>query len=83
MIDPILDKAVVRKAGQNFIIFNDQELEFDDKKFKLFLTTKYANPEYTPEIMSRTMVINYTVTKEGLRDQLLNVVVNHEKEEIE
>jgi dynein heavy chain len=33
--------------------------------------------------MSRTMVINYTVTKEGLRDQLLNVVVNHEKEEIE
>jgi dynein heavy chain len=33
--------------------------------------------------MSRTMVINYTVTKEGLRDQLLNVVVNNEKEEIE
>ena len=33
--------------------------------------------------MSRTMVINYTVTKEGLRDQLLNVVVNHEREEIE
>lgn len=65
-----------------FVQFNDQELEYD-KDFKLFFVTKYANPLYTPEIMSRTMVINYTVTKNGLRDQLLNVVVNHEREEIE
>jgi len=43
LIDPILDKNIVKKAGQKFINFNDQELEYH-KNFKLFLTTKYANP---------------------------------------
>lgn len=47
--------------------------------FKLYLTTKLANPKYTPEIMGKTMVINYTVTLTGLRDQLLNVVVGYER----
>jgi dynein heavy chain len=29
--------------------------------------------------MGKTMVINYTVTLMGLRDQLLNVVVSYER----
>jgi hypothetical protein len=29
--------------------------------------------------MGKTMVINFTVTLMGLRDQLLNVVVSYEK----
>ena len=48
-----------------------------------FFTTKLSNPKYTPEIMGKTMVINFTVTLMGLRDQLLNVVVSFEKPEKE
>lgn len=33
--------------------------------------------------MGKTMVINFTVTMMGLRDQLLNVVVSYEKPEKE
>ena len=39
----------------------DNEFDYNDD-FKLYFTTKLANPKYTPEIMSKTMVINYTVT---------------------
>jgi len=43
------------------IKLGDNEVEFS-KDFRLFFTTKLANPRYTPEIMGKTMVINYTVT---------------------
>ena len=48
------------KLSEGFIDYNED--------FRLYFTTKLANPKYTPEIMSKTMVINYTVTLNGLRD---------------
>jgi dynein heavy chain len=45
----------------------DNEIEYNPD-FKLFFTTKLANPKYTPEIMGKSMVINYTVTLQGLWD---------------
>lgn len=83
IIDPVLEKNIITKAGQKLIKIGDNEIEYNEKGFRLFLTSKLANPNYTPEIMSKTMVINYTVTMTGLRDQLLNVVVEFEKPEKE
>ena len=67
MIDPILEKNIENKAGTNMIKFGDGEIEFNDD-FKLFLTTKINNPNYTPEIFGKTMIINFNVTLQGLRD---------------
>lgn len=39
----------------------DSEIEYNNL-FQLYFTTKLANPKYTPEIMGKTMVINYMVT---------------------
>lgn len=77
-IDPILERNFTIKAGMKLIKLGESEFEFDDN-FRLYFTSKLANPRYTPEIMSKTMVINYTVTLMGLRDQLLNVVVAFER----
>lgn len=74
IIDPILEKNFVIKAGQKVITVEGDEMDWDDN-FKLFLTTKLGNPKYSPEIMGKTMIINYSVTLQGLRDQLLNIVV--------
>ena len=57
-------------------------IEWDDN-FRLFFTTKLANPHYSPEIMGKTMIINYGVTMDGLANQLLNVVVGHERPDLE
>lgn len=53
------------------------------KNFKLFLTTKIANPNYLPEIFIKVTVINFSITFEGLKDQLLGDVVKYEMPEIE
>merc|ERR1712048_19619 len=52
-------------------------------KFKLFLQTKLANPHYKPEIFAQCSLINFIVTESGLEEQLLALVVNKEKPQLE
>jgi dynein heavy chain len=82
MIDPVLEKNIVKEAGVNMITLGDQKMEYHDD-FKMFLTTKISNPNYTPEVFGKTMIINFSVTLEGLRDQLLNEIVQFERPELE
>ena len=51
--------------------------------FRLYLITKLANPKYSPEMAGKTMIINYSVTRVGLEDQLLNVVIGLEREDLQ
>lgn len=66
-IDPILEKNFSTRAGLKTIKLGENIIDYNED-FRLYFTTKLANPKYTPEIMSKTMVINYTVTLNGLRD---------------
>lgn len=51
--------------------------------FRLILHTKLASPHYKPEIQAQTTLINFTVTRDGLEDQLLAQVVNQERPDLE
>ena len=42
---------------------------------RFYMTTKMANPHYLPEICIKVTIINFTVTKSGLEDQLLRYAV--------
>ena len=54
-----------------------------DEQFRFFMTTKMPNPHYIPEICIKVTLINFTVTFDGLQQQLLGDVVIAEKPEIE
>ena len=47
------------------------------------MTTKRPNPHYLPEVCIKVTIINFTVTMEGLEQQLLGLVVKAERPDIE
>ena len=67
-IDPVIDDVLgknLKGTGQQLTVrLGDKDVDYDPN-FRLYLTSKLANPKYSPAIFSRAMVINYTVTLKG------------------
>ncbi|TRY96398.1 hypothetical protein DNTS_010073 [Danionella cerebrum] len=80
VIDPLLGRQTIKKG--RCIKVGDKECYFHPD-FRLILHTKLANPHYKPEIQAQTTLINFTVTRDGLEDQLLAEVVNLERPDLE
>lgn len=47
------------------------------------MQTKLSNPHYKPEIAAQTTLVNFCVTEKGLEDQLLALVVDHERPDLQ
>jgi dynein heavy chain len=73
MLDPVLEKQIVRKGKTLFINVSDQYLEYNPK-FSLFFISRLPNPHFSPELQAKTTVIDFTVTMKGLEEQLLGRV---------
>lgn len=81
-LDAVLTKAVYKDEGIEKINFGERPIMYD-RKFKLFITTKLPNPHFLPEICIKLTVVNFTVTFDGLEEQLLVDVVINECPEVE
>lgn len=86
-VDPGLDPILMHSefmgdGGIKQIKLGESTQDYDDG-FKLYMTTKMPNPHYPPEICIKVTLINFTVTFEGLQEQLLGDVVVKERPEVE
>ena len=84
-IDPVLDPVLLKQIikGRTWkITLSDKECDYSEA-FTLAMTTKLPNPHFTPELSAKVTVIDFTVTMGGLEDQLLGVVIQKEKPELE
>ena len=82
VLEPVLMRAVTKRGRSMVMKLGDKEVEFDPK-FKLYLQTKLSNPHYKPEIAAQTTLINFMITVDGLQEQLLALVVNKERPDLE
>jgi len=83
ILEPVLSRAVIKRGRTAMIIkIAGEEIDYDNK-FQLYLQSKLPNPHYRPEIAAQCTIINFIVTPEGLEDQILAMVVNVEKPQLE
>lgn len=81
-LNPILLKQTYQKGTTVYMKLGDQIIEYSSK-FIFYITTKYRNPHYLPEISTKVTLINFMITYEGLNDQLLGIIVKKERPDLE
>jgi dynein heavy chain len=81
-LEPVLARATYKQGGRILIHLGDSDIDYDEN-FRFYMTTRMSNPHYLPEICIKVTVINFTVTLDGLQDQLLADVVNIERPDVE
>jgi len=80
-LEPILLQQKFKQGGQDMIKLGDNTIPYNDS-FRFFLTTKLANPHYASEVQVKISLLLFTITVEGLEEQLLNVAVAEEMPEL-
>merc|ERR1719181_1037316 len=78
---PVVQRALIKRGSRFYVKLGEDEVEFNSQ-FKMYLHTKLSNPHYAPEIQAETTLVNFTVTPQGLEDQLLALVVQKEREDL-
>lgn len=81
VIMPVVARNVFKRLGKKYIRFSGKDLLLNPN-FVIYMQTKLSNPHYPPEIQAEAALINFTVTEEGLGDQLLSLVVQKERPEL-
>ena len=81
-LEPILLKNVYTKANVMYLKMGEKAIEYHPD-FTFYMTTKPRNPHYLPEISTKVTLINFMITQEALNDQLLGILVQKERPELE
>merc|ERR1719201_786212 len=78
---PLIRRATKKHQDELFIQLGDAEVKYHPD-FQLYLHTKLSNPHYPPEVHAECTMVNFTVTPDGLEDQLLALVVRKERPDL-
>lgn len=81
MLQPVLSRSVIRRGAARLIRVGTRDVEFH-RHFRLLLHTKLSNPHYPPEVSAQTTIVNFVITREGLTEQLLGLVVAAERPDL-
>ena len=81
-LEPLLLKSTFKQGGQMVIRLGDSTIEYH-QDFRFYITTKYRNPHYLPEISVKVTLVNMMITIDGLVDQVLGIAVAKERPDLE
>ncbi|KAF5403840.1 Dynein heavy chain axonemal [Paragonimus heterotremus] len=81
-LEPVLLKQTYKHQGATVIKLGDAVIPYHED-FRFYITTKLPNPHYKPEVSTKVTLVNFTLSPDGLEDQLLGIVVAEERPDLE
>lgn len=78
----ILERNIIKQKGTHWIKFGDTLIEYNND-FRFYITTCMRNPHYLPETAVMVTLLNFMITEQGLREQLLASVVVQERPDLQ
>lgn len=82
VLDNVLTKRTFSLDGVLSITVGDNTVPYNDN-FRLFIVCKHHNPHFPAEVCTKINLVNFGITQSGLEDELLTIVVNEERKELE
>ena len=76
--DLLLNSEIVKHSDGLFLKLNENYEVKYSPNFKYYLVSYLVSPVFNPDLYGRISIINFTVNKEGLNEQLLSVIVKEE-----
>lgn len=76
----IFERNIVsqKMIGKTFMLCSNQLIEYNDN-FRLYVTTCLPNPHYLPEIATKIVLIDFTLTEQGLQQKILTTIIAEER----
>lgn len=76
----IFERNIVssKSGGSNFMLCANQLIEYNDN-FRLYVTTCLPNPHYSPEIATKIVLIDFTLTESGVVQKMLTTIIGEER----
>lgn len=81
-LDPLLGRNTFIYSGVEYISLNDNVIPVS-KNFRFYMTSNLRNPAFQPETFTKATIINFSLTQQGLNDQLLTTVVAKERPDLQ
>ena len=82
ILNHVLNKEYQKTGGRVLIQLGKQEIDFSPA-FRLYLSTRDPSATFSPDIASRTTLVNFTVTRSSLQTQSLDEVLKSERPDID
>ncbi|KRX00189.1 P-loop containing nucleoside triphosphate hydrolase [Pseudocohnilembus persalinus] len=86
-IPPVLEAVMLKsnlqvQQGKKIVQIGLTTVEYDDD-FQLYLICNMPNPHYTPETLTKVTLLNFNITLEAAKDQMLSLLAREEDEGLE
>ncbi|EAY21562.1 Dynein heavy chain family protein [Trichomonas vaginalis G3] len=81
-IAPILNREIATVDNKKQIVLGGDIISYNTN-FRLYLTTQNPSPQFSPEVCSTCLLINFRATRDGLTDLLLNTMIEVEKSDLD
>ncbi len=75
--DELISQMISKRGKSNFVYVGENEIEINPS-FGLILYTQVSNPHFKPKVLSQTVVVNFSITDEGIYERLLQAVISRE-----